>query len=249
MANFSSLTEFQYRIPKNQSQSTPVTLNYRNTFSYSDAEFSNPHGGTQGNTPGEFREILAPGDFTSTRYDSKSDCSRAFYALTPGMTTNQPVNGAWVNPLQGLGIPFAARDTLLHTVSSDGVSYFGSQPGPITTGGAGNTGGPTPGAGNTNPGPSGGQVTGGQGGGVTQYTGPSGNVYSDSRLKENISLIGKSKSGIPLYEFNYKGSMEKYQGTMAQDLLTMNRKDVVTQDNDGYYMVNYNKIDIDLIKL
>ena len=43
MANFSSLTEFQYRIPKNQSQSTPVTLNYRNTFSYSDAEFSNPH--------------------------------------------------------------------------------------------------------------------------------------------------------------------------------------------------------------
>ena len=34
-----------------------------------------------------------------------------------------------------------------------------------------------------------------------------------------------------------------------ENLLKMNKNNVVTQDSDGYYMVNYNKIDIDLIKL
>ncbi len=36
---------------------------------------------------------------------------------------------------------------------------------------------------------------------------------------------------------------------MAQDLLSMNKKEAVIKDNNGYYMVNYDKIDIELIKL
>ena len=105
--------------------------------------------------------------------------------------------------------------------------YFGNDIGPITQGSSAPIGGGSLGTG----------------------TPPANTYTSDIRLKENISLIGNSKSGIPLYEFNYKGSIDRYQGTMAQDLLSMNKKEAVIKDNNGYYMVNYDKIDIELIKL
>lgn len=72
-----------------------------------------------------------------------------------------------------------------------------------------------------------------------------GNLFSDIRLKENITKTGVSKSGIPTYEFNYIGCTEKYSGAMAQDLLAI-KPDAVSLDASGYYKVNYNDIDVDM---
>ena len=72
-----------------------------------------------------------------------------------------------------------------------------------------------------------------------------GNMFSDIRLKEKIERTGASASGIPIYEFNYIGSNDRYSGAMAQDLLEIN-PDAVTMDTSGYYKVNYNNIDVDM---
>ena len=70
---------------------------------------------------------------------------------------------------------------------------------------------------------------------------------SDIRLKENINKTGVSKSGIPIYTFNYKGKDKLWSGTMAQDLLSMGREDAVTVMDNGYYAVYYDMIDVDMI--
>ena len=71
-------------------------------------------------------------------------------------------------------------------------------------------------------------------------------MFSDIRLKENINKIGISKSGIPIYEFNYIGDNNKYSGAMAQDLLEINPSVVNLDKKSGYYKVNYNNIDVDM---
>ena len=72
-------------------------------------------------------------------------------------------------------------------------------------------------------------------------------AMSDIRLKENINKIGVSNSGIPIYTFNYKGKNKLWSGAMAQDLLSIGRKDAVTIMDNGYYGVYYDMIDVDMI--
>jgi hypothetical protein len=67
---------------------------------------------------------------------------------------------------------------------------------------------------------------------------------SDIRLKENISRVGVSKSGIPIYTFSYKNSKDVWSGTMAQDLISMGREDAVVMTDSGYYAVYYDMIDV-----
>ena len=77
---------------------------------------------------------------------------------------------------------------------------------------------------------------------------------SDIRLKTNIEKVGNTEYGIPLYEFNYKNMLNldysgRYRGVMAQDLLeTDMAKAVITNDN-GYYSIDYNQLDINLEKV
>ena len=66
-----------------------------------------------------------------------------------------------------------------------------------------------------------------------------GMALSDMRLKEDINLIGKSPSGINIYTFRYKGDDKKYQGVMAHQV-----PHVSTVNDDGYLMVDYNKLDV-----
>jgi hypothetical protein len=73
-------------------------------------------------------------------------------------------------------------------------------------------------------------------------------IGSDIRLKENITHTGTSESGIPIYTFNYKNDNQLWSGTMAQDLLNLGRKDAVGIMNNGYYGVDYNKIDVNMTK-
>ena len=72
-------------------------------------------------------------------------------------------------------------------------------------------------------------------------------VKSDIRLKTNIEMIGHSPSNIPIYTFNYKTDLTiRYKGVMAQDLLEMGITEPVTMGDDGFYGVDYNKIDVDM---
>ena len=73
---------------------------------------------------------------------------------------------------------------------------------------------------------------------------------SDIRLKENIILIGLSNLGINIYEYNYINDPEiRYIGVMAQELLGTQFEKAVTIAENGYYAVDYSKIDVKFEKL
>ena len=77
---------------------------------------------------------------------------------------------------------------------------------------------------------------------------------SDLRMKQEVAKLGQSPSGIPIYRFKYKeafdpdGSGATYVGTMAQDLLETYPAAVIT-DKDGFYRVDYDQIDVDMMRL
>jgi hypothetical protein len=86
---------------------------------------------------------------------------------------------------------------------------------------------------------------------------------SDKRLKLNITRIGESSSGIPVYTFQYNDTISNnsnmnvngllntttlYKGVMAQDLLEIGMENAVILDkSSGYYKVNYDLIDVDFV--
>lgn len=71
---------------------------------------------------------------------------------------------------------------------------------------------------------------------------------SDKRLKRNIKLVGTSKSGINIYEFNYIWSFKRYRGVIAQDLLD-SYPTAIKKCLFGFYKVNYDLIDVKFEKL
>ena len=73
---------------------------------------------------------------------------------------------------------------------------------------------------------------------------------SDIRLKENIVLIGSSNSGINIYEYNYINEPgTRYVGVMAQELLGTQFEEAVVIAENGYYAVDYSKIDVKFEKI
>lgn len=79
------------------------------------------------------------------------------------------------------------------------------------------------------------------GGGSTGQGGMTGMMgsMSDKRLKHNYFVVGKSPSGINIYEFSYLGSSDRYIGTMAQEV-----PQASFMTDSGYYAVDYSKIDV-----
>lgn len=81
---------------------------------------------------------------------------------------------------------------------------------------------------------------------------PSGNssvCNSDERVKENLILIGKSRMGINIYRFNYKGESEIYEGVIAQELIDTEFSSAIIIGEDGLYKVDYSKIDVEFKKI
>ena len=74
-------------------------------------------------------------------------------------------------------------------------------------------------------------------------------AWSDIELKENISKVGQSPSGLNIYEWNYIGELDRYRGVLAQDLIAHGREDAVEEAENGYLMVRYDKIDVDMQQL
>ena len=72
--------------------------------------------------------------------------------------------------------------------------------------------------------------------------------FSDRGLKENISLVGQSTSGINIYTFEYidKSFDEgKNQGVMYDEI----PRDAVIKKPKGYDMGDYSKLEVEIIKI
>ena len=74
---------------------------------------------------------------------------------------------------------------------------------------------------------------------------------SDAELKENIKKVDISPSGLNIYEWNYIGesTSNRYRGVIAQDLLAKQRHDAVVEMDNGYYGVDYSKVDVPLTRV
>lgn len=97
----------------------------------------------------------------------------------------------------------------------------------------------------------GGGGMGGMMGGMGSMGGGGAAAASDISLKENIEKVGESKSGIPIYQFEYKDKKYgegRFEGVMAQDLLKSNAS-AILYDEDGNLSVDYSQIDVDFRRL
>lgn len=81
---------------------------------------------------------------------------------------------------------------------------------------------------------------GGMGGGGGMSGGGGGPMpMSDKRLKHNYQIVGKSPSGINIWEFSYLGSDDRYVGVMAQEV-----PNAAVMTDSGFYAVDYSKTDV-----
>ena len=74
---------------------------------------------------------------------------------------------------------------------------------------------------------------------------------SDIRVKHDITWVGETAFGIPLYTFRYVegfGPDGIFEGVMAQDLLLTN-PDAVVHMPDGHLAVDYSMIDADFLRV
>lgn len=72
---------------------------------------------------------------------------------------------------------------------------------------------------------------------------------SDRRLKKNIRLVGRDeRTGLNLYEFQYLDDDKRYRGVMADEVERV-KPEAVVRDNDGYAMVNYGMLGIDMVEV
>ncbi|RWY71887.1 tail fiber domain-containing protein [Rhizobium leguminosarum] len=67
-------------------------------------------------------------------------------------------------------------------------------------------------------------------------------------MKIDIRRLGTSAEGIPVYAFRYIWGGPLFVGTMAQDLLAI-RPEAVIETASGYYMVDYDNLDIAMVSL
>jgi len=84
--------------------------------------------------------------------------------------------------------------------------------------------------------------TSGFGGGGSGGGGGMG--MSDKRLKHNYFVVGKSKSGINIYEFSYLNETKRYRGVLAQEV-----PHASFMTDSGFLAVDYSKIDVQFKQL
>jgi hypothetical protein len=72
-----------------------------------------------------------------------------------------------------------------------------------------------------------------------------GVVISDRRLKADITDIGTTVYGLPLYRFRYRDREGVYEGVMADDVLRV-KPSAVLCDDDGFLRVNYRSLGLEM---
>jgi hypothetical protein len=89
-----------------------------------------------------------------------------------------------------------------------------------------------------------GDLGGIMGGAASMYT-----AFSDIRLKDNVKKVGKDeRTGLNLYEFNYKWDVRKFVGVMAQEVKKLYPDAVSNLGGmfDGYMGVNYRMLGLEM---
>ncbi len=78
--------------------------------------------------------------------------------------------------------------------------------------------------------------------GVGGWAAPLNQYFSsDARLKRDIVTFGHLDNGLAVYRFRYAGTDQVYVGVMAQEV-QMVRPDAVIRGDDGYLLVNYDRL-------
>lgn len=73
-------------------------------------------------------------------------------------------------------------------------------------------------------------------------------LLSDLRVKTNVSFVGWSPMGIPIYRFSYISEPNKrYQGTIAQALTRIRPEAVISRN--GLMYVDYSQLDVEMGEL
>lgn len=68
-----------------------------------------------------------------------------------------------------------------------------------------------------------------------------GKIFSDERLKMNITRVGTHADGYGVYEYEYVWGGARQRGVMAQEILNI-RPDAVSVHMSGYYQVDYSRL-------
>jgi hypothetical protein len=68
---------------------------------------------------------------------------------------------------------------------------------------------------------------------------------SDRRLKDDITGIGTTVYGLPLYRFRYRDREGLYEGVMADDVLRV-KPSAVSYGEDGFLRVNYRSLGLEM---
>ena len=73
---------------------------------------------------------------------------------------------------------------------------------------------------------------------------------SDRRLKRDVVHVATLSDGVELYSFRYHWSDTVHVGVMAQDLLEDSRyRHAVSTGEDGFYVVDYDQLDLVMVTL
>jgi len=75
-----------------------------------------------------------------------------------------------------------------------------------------------------------------------------GKLFSDERLKKNIKYVGKSNSGIPIVDFEYRDEMNipgRFRGVLSKDVPQARE----VHPSYGFDVVDYSKIDVEFKRI
>lgn len=84
--------------------------------------------------------------------------------------------------------------------------------------------------------------------GIFSLIGGIAGMFSDDRLKTDIEFVGRRGDGVGIFRFNYTGDDGRYEGVMASEVAAL-RPDLVSLSGDGYQMVNYEALGVELRRL
>lgn len=77
-------------------------------------------------------------------------------------------------------------------------------------------------------------------GAITNFAGALGSLFSDERLKEDITKVGKTDGGLNVYTYKYKGDPTTHMGVMAQEV--KKKKPSAVGSAGGLLTVDYSKV-------
>jgi len=74
-------------------------------------------------------------------------------------------------------------------------------------------------------------------------------LVSDTRLKRDITLVGRLDDGLGLYSYRYLWSDTVYVGVMAQEVTLIHPDAIVRGALDDYLRVDYSRLGLKLMML